>query len=782
MPYLKHRFACPAIAVIALLLLSGCSAEKFLSDGQTILSETKLVSTDKGVDATQYERCIRQRPNSKWFGAVKVPLGIYCMAGRDTSRHHRLHRMGQPPVTYDSLLAVRSVADMRSALVGQGYLHAGASLQQKTRKRRTKVTYTLSPGTLYTIDHIDWKIEHDSARAILSKKENMNASALYKGMPCDVSILETERDRIVRLLQDAGYYYVNRDFINFIADTTSSSRNVSLTVNVSYIDAIKDSLKAHRRYKIGRVNVYYNMDRDSVMAGRLAPTDTVSDGANGSLYVYGRPLLRDKILLKNVLVREGKYYNSSVIQSTFRRLSALPLNDYSSIDIREDTARTLRSNGPGYLTTDVNFHTQGINSVGFEVEGTNMAGDLGAAAAVSYENRNLFHGAEDFDIKLRGAFEALGGLEDYNNNENYIEFTLEANLKMPILIKSLQKRNHSSVLNSVLSLVYNTQDRPEFHRRTLTASVRYTWNSWMNHLRHRLDLISLNYVFMPWISDTFRRDYLENNTSRNSILRYSYEDLFIMRSAYSLVYNSSKALDQRQLNYKDNAYSMKFSLETAGNLLYLISELFHAPRNADGHYKLFNIAFAQYAKADFDFVKNFVIDERNAVALHTNLGIALPYGNATIVPYEKRYFAGGANSVRGWQVRGLGPGKYRSNDGKIDFINQTGNLKFDFSLEYRTFLFWKLHGAIFADAGNIWTTRDYPDQAGGKFEFHNFLKQLAVAYGLGLRFNLDYFVLRFDGGMKAVNPYYTSTREHFPLLHPRFSRDFTLHFAVGLPF
>ena len=233
MPYLKHRFACPAIAVIALLLLSGCSAEKFLSDGQTILSETKLVSTDKGVNATQYERCIRQRPNSKWFGAVKVPLGIYCMAGRDTSRHHRLHRMGQPPVIYDSLLAVRSVADMRSALVGQGYLHAGASLQQKTRKRRTKVTYTLSPGTLYTIDHIDWKIEHDSARAILSKKENMDASALYKGMPCDVSILETERDRIVRLLQDAGYYYVNRDFINFIADTTSSSRNVSLTFSDS---------------------------------------------------------------------------------------------------------------------------------------------------------------------------------------------------------------------------------------------------------------------------------------------------------------------------------------------------------------------------------------------------------------------------------------------------------------------------------------------------------------------------------------------------------------------
>ena len=309
-------------------------------------------------------------------------------------------------------------------------------------------------------------------------------------------------------------------------------------------------------------------------------------------------------------------------------------------------------------TADIFFKSRNVNSISFELEGTNMAGDLGAAAALSFENRNVFKGAESFDLKLRGAFEAIKGLKGYNNNENYIEFGVEANLKVPMLVRPLQHHHRmSSIVNSEISLLYNTQDRPEFHRRTLTAGIRYLWNSWQNKLQHRLDLISLNYVFMPWISDTFRHDYLENTSSRNSVLRYSYEDLFIMRSAYNMVYNSRGNRSSRLLDYTNNSYRVRFGIETAGNLLYLLSHILHSEKNADGHYKLFNIAFAQYAKADLDFVKNFVIDSRFAVAFHAGIGLALPYGYALIVPYEKRYFAGGANSVRGWSVRELGPGK-----------------------------------------------------------------------------------------------------------------------------
>jgi len=169
-------------------------------------------------------------------------------------------------------------------------------------------------------------------------------------------------------------------------------------------------------------------------------------------------------------------------------------------------------------------------------------------------------------------------------------------------------------------------------------------------------------------------------------------------------------------------------------------------------------------------------------ALHGGFGIAIPYGNSTVLPFEKRYFSGGANSVRGWSVRELGPGKFKGVDGRIDFINQTGDMKLDLNAEYRTHLFWKLDAAAFIDAGNIWTLRDYADQPGGQFSFKSFYNQIAVAYGLGLRLNFDYFILRFDGGMKAINPAYTSTEEHYALWHPNLKRDFTFHFAVGLPF
>jgi outer membrane protein assembly factor BamA len=164
------------------------------------------------------------------------------------------------------------------------------------------------------------------------------------------------------------------------------------------------------------------------------------------------------------------------------------------------------------------------------------------------------------------------------------------------------------------------------------------------------------------------------------------------------------------------------------------------------------------------------------------LGIAYPYGNSDILPYEKRYFAGGANSVRGWSVRSLGPGSFLGTDGRVDFINQTGDVKLDMSVEFRAHLFWKFDGALFVDAGNIWTLRNYKDQPGGQFKWNTCWEQIAVSYGLGLRLNLNYFLLRLDAGMKAINPAYQDAKRHYPIANPNFKRDFALHFAVGLPF
>jgi outer membrane protein assembly factor BamA len=234
--------------------------------------------------------------------------------------------------------------------------------------------------------------------------------------------------------------------------------------------------------------------------------------------------------------------------------------------------------------------------------------------------------------------------------------------------------------------------------------------------------------------------------------------------------------------YNNGVIAIKANAETAGNLLGLGAKTFGFHRNQDGQYTFLDIAYAQYIKADFDITRTINFNYYNQLVFHAGLGIAYPYGNSTILPFEKRYFSGGANSVRGWSVRSLGPGKYISKDGRIDFINQTGDMKLDFNMEYRAHLFWKLGVALFVDAGNIWTLRAYDEQPGGQFKISEFWKQFAVGYGLGFRFNFDYFILRFDMGMKAINPAYEEGDEHYPIAHPRLSRDFTFHFAVGLPF
>jgi outer membrane protein assembly factor BamA len=473
---------------------------------------------------------------------------------------------------------------------------------------------------------------------------------------------------------------------------------------------------------------------------------------------------------------EGNLYREQDVQGSYSRLNRLGAVQSGRVSLTENPEDSTK------LDALITVTPGKRNSFNVELEGTNSAGDLGVAVAFSYQNRNLFRGSELLSLKARGAFEAIKGLRGYSD-QNFIEYSFEAGITFPDFIcpflrQSFRKR---ALATSELSFMFDSQDRPEFHRRVLTTSWRYKWTRASRRMQHRIDLLDINYVFMPWISDTFKERYLENPESRNAILRYNYENLFIVKWGYSFFY-SSQSLNSTSKNYGTNAYIVRASVETAGNLLYGISSASKAPRNEDGQYTLFKNTYAQYVKGDFDFSKSFMINNANSLAIHLGLGIAYPYGNSHILPYEKRYFSGGANSVRGWTVRELGPGSFLGNDGKIDFINQTGDLKLDMNIEYRTHLFWKFDGAVFIDAGNIWTLRDYQEQPGGQFRFDTFWRQIAVAYGLGIRLNFNYFILRLDGGMKAVHPAYEDSRRHFPIIHPDFKRDFSFHFAVGLPF
>lgn len=732
-----------AMAMVVALALVGCSTQKLVPHDHYLLDKVKLTSDSKELAASKLEPYVRQRPNSKWFSLVKVPLAAYAMAGNDSTKwiNRKLREMGEQPMLFDTLLTERTCQDLNQVMVNMGYLRSTVDYETMVGKRKKlTVTYHLHPGERYSVRTVRHDIQDEGVAEVLRMSGTRN-TLLKEGKPFAIADLNDERKRITTLLNEKGYYNFHKDFITFDADTVEGSTKVDLTMVLHPFRTAgnRNAVESpHVRYKIGRVDYHAAGDENHIP-------------------------LRMSVLRENTLIEPDNYFNSADLQKTYNKFSRLQVVKYTNIRFAEVP-------GTDTLNCDISLSTNKKNSVMFQPEGTNTAGDLGAAASLTYENRNVFNGAETFSIKLRAAFEAITGLEGYQN-QDYEEYNVEGKLSFPRFVVPFLSRRYrkQSMAFSELSVSYNMQNRPEFSRRVFSAGWRYRWNDISRRRQYKFDLIDLNYIYMPWISPTFKSEYLDDASSRNSILRYNYEDLFIMKMGFGFSHTN-----------KTEAY--KLNVETAGNLLRAMSKVLGGTPNADGQYTLFNIAYAQYVKVDFDYTKLFAIDHRNNLALHVGVGVACPYGNSNILPFEKRYFSGGANSVRGWSVRGLGPGKFKGNNGSIDFINQTGDVKLDFNLELRSYLFWKLYGAAFVDAGNIWTLRSYEEQPGGQFLVDEFYKQIAVAYGLGLRLNFDYFILRFDMGMKAVNPAYDTQRAHYPLLHPNLGRDFSFHFAVGLPF
>jgi outer membrane protein assembly factor BamA len=484
--------------------------------------------------------------------------------------------------------------------------------------------------------------------------------------------------------------------------------------------------------------------------------------------------LRPNTLANFNYIQPQEVYREQDVQNTYASMGRLRALKYTNINFSE-----VNENDSTQLDANI-LMTKGKNqSLSFEIEGTNSAGDLGAAASMTFQHRNVFKGSETFTMKVRGAYEAITGLQEGYENDDYKEYGVEASLnfpefKFPFLSSDFKRKIRAT---SEVGMNFNSQIRPEFTRTLASASWSYKWVD-NKRSQHRFDLLNINYIYVPWKSENFKA-YLENLTDRNSILIKSYEDQLIVRMGYSYNYNSAN--DQTRTSSNRNSYSIRVNLEEAGNLLYGISKTIHTTPKEDKGYVVANIPFAQYVKGDFDFAHNWNIDKRNSFVFHIGMGIAYPYGNSQVLPFEKRYFSGGPNSVRGWSVRSLGPGSYKGTNDNMNYINHSGDIKLDMNIEYRTHLFWKFNGAAFIDAGNIWNIREYEGQEEGTFRFNRFYKQLAVAYGLGIRFDLDYLIIRFDGGMKAVNPMLTG-KDKYPFIRPNFNRDFAFHFAVGYPF
>ena len=730
------------IFLLLIALLASCTVTKFVPDGEYLLDKVEVKSDTNalGVNPSEMRQLVRQRGNSRWFSAAKLPLATYSLSGRDTTKwfNRFLRSIGEPPQLYDSVSTRASMDILQTQLQNMGYLRASVDVYNKIKGKKLVTTYLLHPRQPYFINKVDYDIR-DSAIAVVLNLADSTRRGLKSGMMFNVANLDNERSRISKYLTNRGYYRFNKDFISYRADSVPSSPLINLTLVLDKYRSGEETNLPHQVYTIGDVNFRSGNPNDSVIP------------------------LRQSVLESNTFLESGALYASNDLQTTYNHFGRLGAVRYTNISFHEHEFEPV-------LDCDILVSTNKPSTISFQPEGTNTSGDLGAAVSLTYQNRNIFHGSENLSVVLRGAYEAIRGLEGYSNT-NFQEYSVETSLSFPRFIAPLLSTSFRRRVNasSEVSLLYDLQNRPEFMRRVFSVAWRYKWNDQNHHDRYQVDLLDLNYISMPWISDTFKAEYLDNTDSRNSILRYNYENLFIMKLGFGYTYNNGR-------------YAIKVSAESAGNLLNLASHMFHFHKNSEEQYTFLDIAYAQYLRGIFDYTRNFVFDYHNQLVFHFGFGIAYPYGNSTILPFEKRFFSGGANSVRGWSVRSLGPGKFIGRDGRIDFINQTGDMKLDLNLEYRASLFWKFGGALFIDAGNIWTLRDYEDQPGGQFKISEFWQQIAVSYGLGLRLNFDYFVVRFDMGMKAVNPAYEDEKDHFPILHPRLSRDFAFHFAVGLPF
>ncbi len=708
------------LLLVKVVMVSSCGSLRGLSSGEYSVEKVGVTCDNRAIDVSELSGYARQTPAHKTFGLFR---------GKSSKT-----------VIYDSLLTEQSARDISSAVRNMGYLQASTAIHTKRKGKKIQIEYAVHSGEPYYIGSFAAEIGDSAIADLLSERPELLVS-LSASRPFSVVELNSVRNNITSYLNDKGYYRFNKDYIDFTVDTLWHSTSVGLTMTIRpFRSGSYEVDTLHTTYKISNI--------------------TYSNPEGGHIPI------REKVLRNNTFITSGSDYSASAVRKTYNRFAHLGAVRYTNISFSQvaDTA---------LLDCNIAISTNKPSSLSLQPEGTNTAGDLGAALIVGYTNNNIGHGSETFSVNGRVAYEAIRGLEGYSN-QDYQEYSLEASLSLPRFVWPFRRERRGDVLSQTsrsteVTMSYNLQNRPEFHRRLFSAAWRYRWsNSATGHSYH-LDLLEVNYIYMPWISDTFREDYLDNNESRNAILRYNYEDLFVMKLGFGM------SVTKRDYYFRAN-------IETSGNLLHAIATLGHVHKNSDNQYTFFRIAYAQYVKGDVEYTRYIYFGDNNQLVLHGAVGIAYPYGNSRILPFDKRYFSGGANSVRGWSVRSLGPGRFHGKDGRIDFINQTGDVRLDLNVEYRARLFWKVHGAAFIDAGNIWTLRNYAEQEGGQFRLTSFYKELAASYGVGVRLLFGYFTLRFDLGMKAINPDYTTQKSHFPVYHPRLSRDLAFHFAVGMPF
>ncbi len=802
---MKFRlFASFCFVSCLILLISSCSTTKFVPDGEYLLASATVKSDKKVIPSYEMETYIKQKPNFKTFTLFKLPLFIYNLSGEDTTKwiNRTLRNAGDAPILYDSTMLQQSVTTLQRMMKNKGYQNAKVIPEVELENKKAKVTYNIKAGEPYrirnyTIDVNDSIISNPELFMRLSRSTNKNLrriplnidtllrwNTLVKtGSTLDLDMLEEERKRISSIFRRTGYYAFNTEYIEFEGDSTLGKNQVDLDLIILPFTQRGQGGQTietpHRRYVIKEVELYvdYNPLEDGDISNYKESSVYTRDGYK---IIYGPrgEYIKPHILLNNCYITPGTYYNENMTSVTYSALSQLQILknvNISYTEFWENDSTKLRC-----TITCVPDKKQGVSA---GVEGTNSGGFFGVGGELGYLHRNTFRGAEQFSVKLKAAYEAI--TPSFTSfSENYFEIGGETSLTFPrfmfpFLAKDFRRSIHAS---TQFSTSYTYQRRPDFFTRTvLSAGVKYIWQDRNLSLnRHIFDLIDISYVHLP--PNSLNMDFY-NNLSVPA-RRYSFTDHFIMGMGYTFSRTNLASPTRRNRPI----YSLRASVETAGNVLALAAAIANTKPDAEGSKQIFGTNYAQYVRGTVDYSKTYQVDDKNSIAWHAGAGIAYPYGNNQQIPIQKRFFSGGANSVRGWAVRELGPGSYyfrgsgEGND-KDNFYYHSGDIRFDASIEYRSKLFWVIEMGAFIDAGNIWTMQEYEGQEGGSFKFNEFYKEIALAWGLGLRLDFKYVLIRLDCGWKAYDPSKDPNVKRWPIVEPyKIKKNTAWHIAVGYPF
>ena len=714
------------------LLLCACNATKYVPADQMLLYKARVkCEDDKTVSTGQLRNYLRQKQNTEVFGFWKLQLHVYNTAPLDTTTKSKKRlaqnafKMGEAPVIYDSTLTAISMQQLRQQMSNMGYFHAEVDTVIKVKDEREKGKGRKVDITYLVTAHQPYTIRDytiDIPHAVVREIAQDDRCKIKKGQQFSASELDDERERIARALRNQGYFYFEKSMLEFTADSALNSHEVDVRIHFAPYVFHLDSATLQR---IG--TQYYIRDVE---------------------YKLEKPFLRKGAVRRASRIRAGDRYAEWRVERTYARMNALPPVKYVDISFLPV--------GDSLLDCTVTISKGRVNSIGAKVEGTYSAGDWGVAAGVNYSNKNIFKGAEVLSLGGRASYEwrANGGR------------AIEAKAELGLLFPS----------NVNVNVSYNYQRRPEEYTRTIVNGCLGYMIPRKRDARwtHQFNLLDINYIYVPWMSEVFRKTFVD----RSSVLLASYEDHFILDWSYLGSYTT---YDSR---HPDRSY-LQFAVrvETAGNLLYGIAKAAKLQQDENGGYMLWKIPFAQYAKGDVNFTYHGIATPKHHLLGHIGIGVAVPSLNASVLPFEKRYFGGGANSVRGWQARTLGPGIFRGAGSGLVYDLQVGDIKLDMNLEYRFKVLSFLELAAFTDAGNIWTIKDYETQPGGVFT-KDFYKQIAWSYGVGVRFDLSIFIFRIDFGVKLHDPSRISEGKQWRTAGNGlgWKDDMTFHFAIGYPF